>query len=133
MVKILGEDYSRNDLAMRLGHLSQLAGIRMMELRDGSEAGVRIAEVRTGSGLRFQVSLDRGMDVSVAEYKGIPLAWRSPAGDVNPRFYDPRGLGWLRSFPGGLMTGCGLSQAGAPSVDEGEELGLRSQHGRLER
>jgi len=128
MVKILGEDYSRNDLAMRLGHLSQLAGIRMMELRDGSEAGVRIAEVRTGSGLRFQVSLDRGMDVSVAEYKGIPLAWRSPAGDVNPRFYDPRGLGWLRSFPGGLMTGCGLSQAGAPSVDEGEELGL---HGRL--
>ena len=63
MAKILGEDYSRNDLAMRLGHLSQLAGIRMMELRDGSEAGVRIAEVRTGSGLRFQVSLDRPQNI----------------------------------------------------------------------
>lgn len=128
MATILGTNYSRSDLTTRLGHVSQLAGIRMMELRDGSEAGVRIADVRTGSGLRFQVSLDRGMDISVAEYKGIPLAWRSPAGDVHPRFYEPQGTGWLRSFPGGLMTGCGLSQVGAPCIDEGEELGL---HGRL--
>jgi hypothetical protein len=100
----------------------------MMELQDGPEAGVRIADVRSGSGLRFQVSLDRGMDISVAEYKGIPLAWRSPNGDVHPGYYDPKGLGWLRSFPGGLVTGCGLTNAGAPCVDDGEDLGL---HGRL--
>jgi hypothetical protein len=99
-----------------------------MELRDGPEAGVRIAEVRSGSGLRFQVTLDRGMDISVADYKGVPLAWRSPNGDVHPSFYDPKGLGWLKSFAGGLVTGCGLTQAGAPGDDDGEELGL---HGRL--
>jgi hypothetical protein len=68
------------------------------------------------------------MDISVAEYKGMSLAWRSAQGDVHPSHFDPKGIGWLRSFPGGLMTGCGLTTAGAPSVDAGEELGI---HGRL--
>jgi hypothetical protein len=99
-----------------------------MQLQDGLEAGVRIADVRSGSGMRFQISLDRGMDISVAEYKGMSLAWRSPQGDVHPAHFDPKFLGWLRSFPGGLVTGCGLTTAGAPSVDDGEELGI---HGRL--
>jgi len=128
MATVFGQDYPRAALEKRIGHITQIAGVRMMELCDGVEAGVRIAEVRTGSGLRFQVSLDRGMDISVAEYKGTPLAWRSPAGDVHPKYYDSRETGWTRSFAGGLMTGCGMSHVGAPCVDEGEELGM---HGRL--
>jgi len=68
------------------------------------------------------------MDISAAEYKGMSIAWRSPAGDVHPSYYDPKGMGWLKSFPGGLMTGCGMTHAGAPCVDQGEELGI---HGRL--
>jgi hypothetical protein len=84
--------------------------------------------VRTGSGLRFQITLVRGMDISVADYRGIPLAWRSPIGDVHPAYFDPNGAGWLRSFPGGLMTGCGMASVGSPSADEGESFG---QHGRL--
>lgn len=128
MATLNGYQYTRRELEKHIGHLSQIAGVRMMQLQEGSEAGVRIAEVRSGSGLRFQITLDRGMDISVAEYKGNALAWRSPNGDVHPGHYDPRGLEWLRSFPGGLVTGCGLTHLGAPCVDEGEELGL---HGRL--
>jgi hypothetical protein len=128
MATLFGQSYGRKEIIARVGQLSQIAGIRMMQLRDGVESGVRIADVRTGSGLRLQVSLDRGMDISVAEYKGIPLAWRSPQGDVHPSQYDPRGLAWTRSFPGGLMTGCGMTYLGSPCVDQGEELGL---HGRL--
>jgi hypothetical protein len=128
MPTLFGSSFRRTELEKRIGHLSQIAGVRMVELQEGVEKGVRIADVRSGSGLRFQISLDRGMDISVAEYKGISLAWRSPTGDVHPSYYDPKGLGWLKSFPGGLMTGCGLTTAGAPSVDQGEELGI---HGRL--
>ena len=128
MAILFGKQYSRRELEQRIGHLSQIAGTRLMELQDGPETGVRIAEVRSGTGLRFQVSLDRGMDISVAEYKGMSLAWRSPQGDVHPSRFEPKGMGWLRSFPGGLMTGCGLTTAGAPSLDDGEELGI---HGRL--
>jgi len=128
MITFDGKEYTRRELELHIGHISQIAGVRMMELQEGAEAGVRIAEVRSGSGLRFQVTLDRGMDISLAEYKGTALAWRSPNGDVHPGFYDPKGLGWLKSFPGGLVTGCGITHAGAPCVDDGEELGL---HGRL--
>ncbi len=128
MASLFGNEYSKENLLTRVGALSQVAGIRLMQLSDGFESGVRIADMRTGSGLRFQVSLDRGMDISVADYKGIPLAWRSANGDVHPSHYDPKGLGWGRSFPGGLLTGCGMASVGAPCVDAGEELGL---HGRL--
>lgn len=128
MTELFGQSLSRQDLEKRIGHLLQVAGVRMLELQEGVEKGVRVADVRSGSGLRFQISMDRGMDISTAEYKGIPLAWRSVAGDVHPAYYNSRGMEWLRSFPGGLMTGCGLSTAGAPSVDQGQEFGI---HGRL--
>jgi len=128
MLTLFDQDFTREQLTSLTGDLSQVAGIRMMTLTEGREHGVRIADVRTGSGLRFQVTLDRAMDISVAEYKGIPLAWRSPAGDVHPSHYEPEGMGWNRTFPGGLITTCGMASAGAPSDDEGIQYGL---HGRL--
>lgn len=128
MTVLFGQRLSRQEILAHVGDLQQVAGIRMMELRDGLENGVRIADVRTGSGLRFQVSLDRGMDISMAEYQGMPLAFRSPNGDVHPHRYEPEGYGWLRGFAGGLMTGCGMTYLGSPCSDAGETLG---QHGRL--
>jgi hypothetical protein len=128
MTRLMGHEIGKGELLRRIGHLSQVAGIRRMTLSDGVEDGVRIADVRTGSGLRFQVTLDRGMDISMAEFRGVPLAWRSPTGDAHPSFYDGHGLGWLRTFPGGLMTGCGITSLGAPGTDGGVALGL---HGRL--
>lgn len=128
MTTLFRRAHSRASLLSRVGDLGQVAGVRVMTLSEGREAGVRIADVRTGSGLRYQVTLDRGMDISMAEFRGTPLAWRAPCGDVHPAYYDPAGIGWLRSFPGGLLTGCGITQAGAPCTDEGETPGL---HGRL--
>jgi hypothetical protein len=128
MAVLFGKEHTREQILARVGDLSQVAGIRMMELCDGLERGVRIADVRTGSGLRFQISLDRGMDISVAEYRGIPLAFRSSNGDVHPGMVEQKGLGWQKGFPGGLMTGCGMTQVGSPCTDDGQDLG---QHGRL--
>jgi len=128
MAVLFGRRFTRDQILAHVGDLSQVAGVRMMELRDGSERGVCIADVRTGSGLRFQISLDRGMDISMAEYRGIPLAFRSANGDVHPAVVEQKGLGWQGGFPGGLMTGCGMTQVGSPCIDDGQRLG---QHGRL--
>jgi len=128
VARLFGTAIARGALLDRIGDIAQVAGTRFMTLAEGAEAGVRIADCRTGSGLRFQVTLDRGMDIAMAEYRGIPLAFRAPAGDVHPSHYDGRGRGWLRTFPGGLMTGCGMTTVGSPSLDAGEDLG---QHGRL--
>jgi hypothetical protein len=126
--KLFGKSYTREELLKRVGNISQLGGVTLCTLQDGPEAGIRAAEFRTGSGLNFVVLLDRGMDISRAEYNGASLAWHSAAGDVHPSYFEPAGLGWLRTFGGGLVTTCGLTYLGAPCVDGGKELGL---HGRI--
>jgi len=67
--------------------------------------------------LNFTVLLGRGMDISSADYCGRSLCWHSATGEVHSPYYNPDGLGWLQSFHGGLLMTCGLSWAGAPSID----------------
>ncbi len=128
MAKLYGKEWSRQELLKRVGDISQIAGAKDYILNSGNERGVHAIDVRTGSGFNFTVTPDRGMDITYAEYNGQPLCWRSATGDVHPAFYEPEGLGWLRSFYGGLVTTCGMTYAGAPCSDEGKELGL---HGRI--
>lgn len=127
MVRLFGEEFTRERLMKRVGNISQVGGVKFYELRDGSEKGVEVIEFRTGSGFNFRVLPGRCMDISLAEYKGIPLSWCSPTGEVAPEHYDAEGFGWLRGFYGGLLVTCGLTQIGDPCEDEGEKLGL---HGR---
>ena len=128
MAKLFGKDYTRAELMERIGDVFQVAGIRGVRLADGSEEGVQAYEVKTGSGFQFTVLASRGLDISTAEHNGRSLAWRSSTGDVAPQYYEPEGLGWLRSFYGGLVVTCGMTAAGAPCVDQGQALGL---HGRF--
>ena len=118
------EKKSGEELKPYIGSMDQLARIRTSVLDDGRGRGIRIADVDNGSGLRFTVMTDRGMDIGDASINGIPLAYQTPAGPVHPAYYNADGANWLRSFGGGLLTGCGLRNVGTPS--EGEGL-----HGRL--
>ncbi len=128
MADLYGRKWSRGELLNYAGDMAQVGGIRMVEWSEGVSRGLRVAEVTSGSGLAFSVLLDRGMDIGPANYKGMPLAWISPAGFAHPAYYEPEGANWLRTFGGGLLTGCGLTSVGSPGEDEGESFGL---HGRL--
>ncbi|MBO3799011.1 MAG: aldose 1-epimerase family protein [Thermoproteota archaeon] len=127
MIYLYGRDWGKNDILKRVGSMEQIAGVKIAEFSNGFERGVKVAIVRNGD-LNFLVAIDRGMDIVNAEYKGVPLSWISPTGIVAPGFYEPEGLGWLRGFPGGLMTTCGVTYMGVPTLDNGESLGL---HGRI--
>jgi hypothetical protein len=94
------------------GDVAQLAGIELYEAFDGPERGVRKARVRTGAGLEFTVNIDRGFDIGEASLHGINLTWRSGAGAVCPYAHQGKDDGWLRRFPGGLLTTCGLDNVG---------------------
>ncbi len=120
--------YDRQTLRERLGSMDQLAGMRLVEANDGPARGSRMLEVWTGSGLSFTILPDRAMDISAAQFRGVPLAWASPNGDTHAHFHEPHGMGWLRTFQGGLLATCGLDQFGPPNQDEGEDFGL---HGRV--
>lgn len=128
MLKYFGKEYGYKTLVDYTGDFSQLAGIKRYAFTCGKSKGVEAVDIRTGSGLGYTVLLDRALDIAWAEYKSIPLAYMSPAGIVSPPYYNPEGNEWLRSFGGGLMTTCGLSNVGAASEWDGMKYG---QHGQL--
>lgn len=127
-MKLYGKHWTRKQLEARVGRIEQIGGIRWMKLLEGKEEDVKQIHIRTGSGLSFYVCPTKGMDISLADYCGVPLTWQSPNGDCHPAYYDPYGKGWLRSASGGLLMTCGLSQVGTPTNNGDTYLGL---HGRI--
>jgi hypothetical protein len=131
MANLFNCSWTRSESLNYVGDLSQITGIKLCEWVEGVERGLRVADVRTGSGLTFSMLLDRGMDIGLTSYKGMPLAWVSPTGFSHPIYFDPQDLQWLRTFGAGLLTGCGLTSAGAAGEDDGEPLGLHGRRSNL--
>ncbi len=121
-------DFRSPELYRHVGGLSQLAGVRHIEYKEGRAKGVEAYEVRTGGGLEYAVLPDRCMDIAWASYRGVPFSYMTPVGPAAPCHYEPEKDGFLRNFFAGLLTTCGLTYFGASCTDEGVELGL---HGRI--
>src|SRR5438105_15682228 len=102
-------------------HPAQAGGIERYVLDDGAGRGVRALCVNTGGGLRYRVLVDRGLDIDQAFFNQHSLAFLTHKGPTAPNLALDRGIDWLKSFPGGLLTSCGPMNVGAPGIDEGEE------------
>ncbi|QHW31236.1 aldose 1-epimerase family protein [Paenibacillus rhizovicinus] len=126
-MRLHGRQYTRREIEAHVGRMEQLGGIRRMALAEGNETGATIIAVRTGAGLAYEVTPDKGMDISMAAFSGSSLAWQSANGDAHPSYYDDQGTGWLRTAAGGLFMTCGLISAGSPGMYDGRTYG---QHGR---
>lgn len=111
MPDLFGRRWTRGELARRVGRLEQVAGVRLVTLEDGGGRGVRVLEVRTGTGFVFDVLVDRAFDIGRCEFRGVPLAWTSAVGVEGPWYYEPEGLGFFRTFGGGLLTTCGIEHS----------------------
>jgi len=127
-MKIFGKELSKGEILGKIGDISQLGGIKCYQFIDGVSRGIRAVDIKSPCGLDMTVLLDRAMDISYLAYKSIPISWRSATRETSSVYYESRGFEWLRTFYGGLLTTCGLTSMGFPSVDDGEELGL---HGRI--
>ncbi len=123
---------SREELRKYSSDTAQLASCRLSSLEDGNGRGMRIIDVNNGSGLSFTIAPDHGMDIVETYFKGIPIAFRAPAGYVNGAKFESKGFGWLRSWAGGMISTCGLRNVGPPGTDSNAvlepEWGL---HGRI--
>lgn len=127
-MKLFDREFSRDELLSYVGDISQLGGIESGELTEGAARGVRSVAIRTAEGLAYTINPDCGMNISSCSYKGLSICWRTGTGNSHPGLYDPQLTGWLRSFNGGLLVTCGLSQIGNPCIDDGVAYGL---HGRI--
>lgn len=121
MVELWGHRYRRTDLLRRIGRLEQVAGVRLVTLGDGVERGVRILEFRTGTGFAFDVIVDRALDIGRCEIGGRSLGWVSGVGFAGPWLYEPEGLGFFRTWGGGLLTTGGLEHTLSMSEDTAEQ------------
>ena len=128
MANLWGKSYTRVELLRRMGDIRQVAQVEPFELVEGGERGVRAVRIHNAAGLELVVVPDRGMSLTHLSYEGVPLPFVSGIGTLHPAFGEPEGAGWLRTWPGGFLTPCGLTQVGAAGVDEQEALGL---HGRV--
>lgn len=126
------------ELRRRVGHPSQIAGVRLVTLGDGAGRGVRVLEFRTGSGFAFEVLVDRAFDIGHAERSGLPLTWHGAQGVTGPWYAEHEGLGFLRGFAGGLLVTGGLDHTLFPTADRADQYGYPAQqevryglHGRV--
>ncbi|MFN2528003.1 MAG: aldose 1-epimerase family protein [Candidatus Baltobacteraceae bacterium] len=109
--------------------LQQLTRVEPVRLVNGRSDGVRAFEVDTAAGLQLTCIADRALDVARLKWKGISLCWESSNGIAAPSYYDPHGNGFLKSFFGGMLTTCGLTNFGPGGKDRWGEFGL---HGRVD-
>lgn len=128
MLNYFRRHHDFRSLTERVGDFSQVAGAKRYAFTSGRSRDVEAVDIKTGTGLHYTVLLDRALDLAWAEYKGIPLAYIASPGIVSPRYHDPQGNEWLRSFGGGLMTTCGFSNVGEAAELNGIKHG---QHGRI--
>ena len=127
MTKIFGQDVTRNELLARVGSLDQVGGITEFAYESGRGRGVRAICVETGL-LTVDIVVDRALDIPHAAYRATPFVWRTANDIAAPAFYEAAGNEWLRSFFGGWLTTCGLSNFGPPGSDQWGSFG---QHGRI--
>lgn len=111
-----------------IGNTSQVGGTQKLIVDEGNGKGTSIIRVRNGIGLDFTILPDKGLDILDVQMGGVQLAWISRNGLVSNSFFNDSGMGWLRSFGGGMLTTCGLRNVGPPEEDHGEHFGL---HGRV--
>jgi hypothetical protein len=93
----------KNETLKYIGNLSQIGGCRHYTLSDGWGRGMRATDINTGGGLQYTVLPDRGLDISLAGYRGVNLVYLTCNGETHPAYYEPEGLGWLHTFTGGLL------------------------------
>jgi hypothetical protein len=128
MAQYSGKKWKKSELMSYIGDTQQAAGARPFIYSDGKAQGVSGISVRTGSGFEFTVLPGRGMDIPEVLYKGKMINFLTGTGITAPGYYEEPGMGWLRGFFGGLLTTCGITNSGAPTVDQGTPYGI---HGRV--
>lgn len=127
MAKIFGKEYTRQELLRKTGNLSQVTGLKEYTFNSGRAKGVDAVDVSAGD-LQFTVLKSRCLDIGQASFRGYPFGYLSKSGLRAPAYFrEKKGIGYLDSFYGGLLTTCGLNNIGNDCVVDGREYGVHGE------
>ena len=115
---------SQRDCVAIYGNMGQVARLKRYASSEGKAAGVEAVDLDTGGGFSCTILPGRGMDIAWTSYRGIPVSYMSKTGIVSPAYHDPRASQWLKSFFSGLLTTCGLGNAGPACEVEVPIIGM---------
>lgn len=119
-------DLYRDDLRFT-GSTDQLYSIRRMQLSEGDGDGLRLIEVFTSAGLRALFCESRALDLFELHFKGVNIGFHSKNGLKSGRVLPITGE-FSPNWPGGMLSTCGLRNAGPDSQTGAEYHPL---HGRI--
>ncbi|MCD7908924.1 MAG: aldose 1-epimerase family protein, partial [Clostridium sp.] len=115
----------------RVGDISQLAGARQFVFTDGSARGMRGIDIDNGSGLRFTLLPDRGLDIAWNQFRGTPLGYISKSGIKASNGRQNSVRGFLEYFYAGFLTTCGYTNMGNGGMDGDEEIPMHGAASQL--
>ncbi len=121
---------TKQELLRRTSNLSQLAFARRFAYTEGMADGMRAIDVKGGSGLRFTVLEDRGLDFYEMEYKGINLSFLTKNSPVSGKRFIADDNHFTSVMNGGMMFTAGLMNVGGGCVDT--DGTVHSLHGRYD-
>ncbi len=127
-MRVFKTEIPRSELLRRVGNLAQVGGVELFSHEQGYARGSRFLDFRTGSGLRFSVNVDRGMDPGFAEFNGASLAWLPPKLFPAPSFWENDDHAWVRLVLGGLCNTAGLVTIGNPQTVDVSHFKFHSRH-----
>jgi len=127
MAKLFGKEYTRQELLKKTGNLSQVTGLKEYTFNSGRAKGVDAIDVNAGN-LQFTVLKSRCLDIGQASFRGYPIGYLSKSGLRAPAYFrEKKGIGYLDSFYGGLLTTCGLNNIGNDCIVDGREYGVHGE------
>lgn len=111
--------FEKKDILGKCANMFQFAGITPFKYTEGKAADLKAFEVDTGNALSYIVLQDKCLDIYRIKYKGINVSYISKAGLVHPQYYNPKPSEFGKTFQGGMMYTCGLSNVGSPCTIDG--------------
>ena len=128
-MKVLGKDYDEKTLRKYSNVSESINTAKRIQFLDGKAKGTEAIEVVCSSGLELTILVDRGLDIASARYKGVNIGFMSKNGITGRVDGHPDETEFVHYFAGGLLTTCGLRNAGGGCRDENGEY--HPTHGRI--
>lgn len=103
--------------------------IKVSPVYTGTDGGELFSiEIKSADGVVIRVEPERALDISSLSFRGINVCYLSQIGVRKPSVFDYSETSFMDNMFFGLLTTCGLENAGPSSVDEGV---FYSQHGSI--
>lgn len=93
-------------------------------IKDNNYNEMNILKVINGSGLSFDILLDKGMDIGKCFFNNKNIVYISKNGYVSTPNYIQKPGSFMNYFVGGLLTTCGLLNVGPECTIDNEFHGL---------